>query len=216
MLFKTDTIFGHIIDDTPAGPVYRDDGSKVDLANPRPCLGCKAHIKPGEHDPCIVNLPGTYQACCGHGLDRSPLGNLLAGYVGFKDGRTMRFSGLYGGARIREVVDTVLQGGQPPEGFEFDAEKLWWEGLSEAQRAYVWGRIPAAILDEVRAVKKGESLPEAVLSGEKPWHDGLTDEEKAAVWGKLRAIMATLVEEALNTVPADPVPEASPVASDNA
>ena len=73
LLFKTDTLFGHVIDDTPAGPVYRDDGSPVDDNNPRPCLGCGATCRHGEHDPCIANLPGTRNACCGHGLAKTPV-----------------------------------------------------------------------------------------------------------------------------------------------
>ena len=51
MLFKTDTLFGHVIEDTDDGPVYQDDGSKVDGDNPRPCLGCKVKIQHGEQDP---------------------------------------------------------------------------------------------------------------------------------------------------------------------
>src|SRR5579875_1074104 len=108
MLFKIDTLYGHIIEDTPQGPVYQDDGAPVDPENPRPCLGCKARLTPGSHDPCIANLPGTYQACCGHGLDRAPNSGRPNGYVGLTDGRTIEFSGLCGGARRQAASRGLL------------------------------------------------------------------------------------------------------------
>lgn len=194
MLFDVDSEYGHVVENTPAGAVYRDDRTPVDPANPRPCLGCGARIKSGMHDPCIADLPGTYQACCGHGLDCAPKSGRPNGYVALKDGRTIEFSGLVGGARIRSAVDAVLAGEALPEGFAF-GERMWWEGLTDAQRAYVQERIPqslAALVIEVH----GEA-PEAFIKGEKPWWDGLSDEEKATVWSRLPASLAALVQEAL-------------------
>jgi hypothetical protein len=197
MLNKTDTLFGHIIDDTDKGPVYREDGTPVDFANPRPCLGCKKRCANGGHDACIENLPGTYQACCGHGLDRTPVSGRLAGYVGLKDGRTIEFSGLLGGERIRAAVDLALAGAPLPEGFTF-GERMWWEGLTDAQRDYVWQRLPQGLMRLTQEVTGGE-LDEAIGKGEKAWHDGLTDEQKQQVRVKIPAQLAELVEESLRS-----------------
>ncbi len=196
MLFKIDSLFGHIIEDSPQGPVYQDDGTPVNHQQPRPCKGCKAQIAEGSHDPCIANLPGTYQACCGHGLDCSPNSGKPAGYVGLTDGRTIRFSGLIGGARIREAVEAALKGQPLPAGFEF-AERMWWEGLSEAQRNYVWQRIPLGLARLVSEATQATASTEAFLKGEKPWWDGLSDEQKAQVQSGLPAALAQLVQEAL-------------------
>src|SRR5258707_458524 len=34
----------------------------------RPCVVCHQLRTPEGHDPCIANLPGVFQACCGHGV----------------------------------------------------------------------------------------------------------------------------------------------------
>jgi len=72
LLFSPDSEHGHVVENSPQGVIYRDDGTLVDSLNPRPCLGCKVRVTHGEQDPCIANLPGTSQACCGHGLALSP------------------------------------------------------------------------------------------------------------------------------------------------
>lgn len=197
MLFKTESLFGHIVDDSPSGPVYRDDGTPCDFKNPRSCFGCKLHIEKGTHDPCIANLPGTLNACCGHGLERSPLSGNPAGYVALEDGRTFRFLGTESAARVREVVDGVLNGEPLPDGFVFDNEKMWWSGLSEAQRAWVNAQVPLDLQRLVREVKSGKPMSEAFLRGEAMWWDGLTDDEKATVWSQLPESMATLARRAL-------------------
>jgi hypothetical protein len=199
MLRKTDSVFGHVIDDTPAGPVYRDDGSPVDFKNPRPCLGCKAACREGEHDPCIANLPGVLNACCGHGLDQSPNGG-PNGYVAFKSGRTIRFSGCFGGERIREMVDSLLAGGELPDGVAQDKDRMWWEGLSDAQRAYVQERISDGIARIVREVTNGEHSCEQFLQGVQPWWEGLGEDHKAQVWARLGGMLIALREEALASV----------------
>jgi hypothetical protein len=200
MLRKTETLFGHIIDDTPTGPVYRDDGSSVDFQNPRPCLGCKVKVTNGTQDPCIANLPGTYQACCGHGLDRSPVSNNPNGYVALKDGRTIRFSGCLGGERIREAVDTVLAGGALPDGFVLDEERMWWDGLSDAQRSYVQKRIPQGIARLVHELTNGEHSAERFLKGEQPWWEGLSEQHKGQVWNSMKVMLFELRQEALSSV----------------
>ena len=150
MLFKTDTLFGHVIEDTDDGPVYQDDGSKVDGDNPRPCLGCKVKIQHGEQDPCIANLPGTLNACCGHGRERTPVSGGLAGYVALRDGRTFRFPGTVGGEAVRAAVDLAIADKELPEGFVFDEEKMWWYGLTDAQVAYVHANTRRAIFADWR------------------------------------------------------------------
>lgn len=147
-----DHLFGHTIERTNSGTawVYQDDGTSVDWDKPRRCKGCLVSITVGSHDPCIKNLPGTRQACCGHGLNLTPNGN-PAGYVALKDGRTIRFKGLQGAA-VRQLVDSALKGEPLPQGVLVDAELSWWADLTDAQFDYVWSRLgtPADIADLVR------------------------------------------------------------------
>lgn len=149
---KLDHLFGHTIERGDSGTawVYQDDGTAVDWDSPRRCKGCRANIALGTHDPCISKLPGTRQACCGHGLELTPNGN-AAGYVALKDGRTIRFKGLPGPA-IRELVESLLAGNPLPDGVTQDADRSWWAGLTDAQFDYVWSRLstPADIQDLVR------------------------------------------------------------------
>ena len=59
---------------------YTDNKKSVDYDNPRPCIKCGLNSKDfGGHDPCIANLPGVLNACCGHGTEK--------GYVQFKNGQ---------------------------------------------------------------------------------------------------------------------------------
>jgi len=37
-----------------------------------PCKQCGKHPAEDEHDPCIANLPGVRNACCGHGDTEEP------------------------------------------------------------------------------------------------------------------------------------------------
>ena len=201
MLFKKDSLHGHVIVDTPAGAAYEDDGTLVNGAHPRPCKGCNAHVEPGGHDPCIAELPGTHQACCGHGLDRSPRGNLPNGYVALKNGRCFRFSGLCGGKRIREAVDAALSGNPLPEGFQFDDEKLWWEGLTDAQRNYVHQNMTRGLHSLVEEARPGTPAPVGIITGEQMWYEGLDEEEKPYVMSCMKAMLAELVQEALAAVP---------------
>jgi hypothetical protein len=196
MLFKKDSVHGHVIVDTDSGPIYESDGMPVDNTNPRPCVGCSARIKNGEHDPCIANLPGAYQACCGHGLDRSPVHGNPNGYVAFKDGRSIRFSGLVGGPRIRAAVDAVLAEQPLPEGFEFEETRMWWEGLTEAQRAYVQQNMTRGLSQLVREATQAEPSPK-IISGEAMWYEGLNEEQKAHVMNSMQRMLAELVQEAL-------------------
>lgn len=204
MLFKRDSVHGHLIVDTPAGPVYEDDGSAVDGANPRPCKGCDARILRGSHDPCIANLPGTHQACCGHGLDCSPVHGLPNGYVALNDGRSLRFSGLLGGERIREAVEAALNGKPLPDGFQFDEKRMWWEGLTDAQRNYVHANMTRGLSRLVEQARPGASAPLGIITGELMWYDGLSEDEKGYVMSRMEAMLAHLVQEALDAEPTDP------------
>ena len=111
---------GHRTLVTASGEHYEDDGTPFDWEHPRPCKSCGAQIEPGKNDPCIAGLPGTWSACCGHGLDRVPDSEWLAGFVQLLDGRSIRFSGTFGGQRIRQAVAAALNNEPLPEGFVFD------------------------------------------------------------------------------------------------
>ncbi len=57
MLFKVDTLFGHVIEETDHGVVYQADGALVDAANLRACAGCKVKCASGEQDPASPICP---------------------------------------------------------------------------------------------------------------------------------------------------------------
>jgi hypothetical protein len=196
MLFKIDSLFGHVIEETADGVVYQADGVLVDGTNLRPCVGCKVKCSEGSHDPCIANLPGTLNACCGHGLDVTPVHHNPNGYVALEDGRTFRFSGLFGGARIRQAVEAALKGEALPEGFAYDERKAWWTGLTDLQRQYVHDNTARGLATLVTAVTKREPSP-LFLKGEAMWWDGLNEEEKAQVWARTGKMIDALVREAL-------------------
>jgi hypothetical protein len=163
MLFEIDSQYGHVVrKDGDDRAVYVDDGTPVDPRNPRPCLGCGAKIKEGEHDPCIANLPGTQYACCGHGLDRAPRHGAPNGYVSLQDGRCFRFSGCTPAHLIKAAVHLALAGQALPDGFEYEAKKAWWEGLTEAQKAYVIANIPREL---ARLVRESGCTPNALPGG---------------------------------------------------
>ncbi len=193
-LFKIDTMFGHVVEETPEGLVYQDDRSPVTKETVRPCLGCNAVCGKG-HDPCIANLPGTRHACCGHGRDTTPVSNSPAGYVALEDGRRITFSGLVGGERIRAAVTALLAGDPLPEGFTLDENPMWWAGLSQKQRAYVEKNTPRGLAKLVR--EAGAKPSKAFLKGKAMWWDGLNDEQKAYVWANLKRMLDELVSEAL-------------------
>ncbi len=197
MLFKVDSHFGHVVEETDKGVIYRDDGALVDWQNPRTCFSCKAKCGEGSHDPCIANLPGTRNACCGHGLDVTPVNHNPNGYVALDDGRTFRFSGLVGGERIRQAVDAALKGDTLPEGFVFDENKAWWSGLNDSQRQYVQANMQAGLVRLVTEVLNGQSPSPQVISGEAMWYEGMDEEQKAQVWARTGELMQELVQEAL-------------------
>jgi hypothetical protein len=66
--------------------IYFDDGwkytdTKEPIAVSRPCPRCGKYQTAEGHDPCIRNLPGIKNACCGHGVKE--------GYLQFSDGRIL-------------------------------------------------------------------------------------------------------------------------------
>lgn len=200
MLLKVDSHFGHVIEETERGVVYQADGVLVDFSDPRPCVGCKVKCAEGQHDPCIVNLPSTRNACCGHGLDLAPNSKKPNGYVALDDGRTFRFSGLVGGAKIREVVDMVLKGEPLPDGFVFDEQKAWWSGLSDAQRQYVQDNMHGGLVELVTELKNGQPVNPDFIAGKALWFEGLSDDEKAWVHARVGGMLQGLVEKALALV----------------
>lgn len=184
MLFKIDTLFGHVIEEREDGVVYQDDGSRVDGNNLRPCLGCNLKCNQGEHDPCIAGLPDTLNACCGHGRELTPVSGNLSGYVGLKDGRIIRFAGNLGGERIKEAVAAALADQPLPDGFAV-TEKAWWGGLSQEQVNLVHTKLPLYIARVVEAVS-GQT-PNGFIYGDDPWWTGLSDEQRSRVWKLLSA-----------------------------
>jgi hypothetical protein len=56
--------------------------NKSPCTKKRPCDQCGWKRTAEGHDPCISNLPGVLNACCGHGIE--------AGYVQFENGVTLR------------------------------------------------------------------------------------------------------------------------------
>jgi hypothetical protein len=135
---QLDSLYGHLVKETARGDFYLDNNTPVDKRNPRLCKGCGAKVQPGQHDPCIANLPQTRQACCGHGLAREAL-DKHTGYVGLNDGRILRFSGLHGPA-IRQLVTDTLAEKPLPDGVEPDEKLSWWAGLTDQQYNFVWER----------------------------------------------------------------------------
>ncbi len=150
----------------------------------------------GGHDPCIADLPGTVQACCGHGLELTPVTKSPNGYVGLRDGRLFRFPGNVGGERIRLAVQAALAGQLLPEGFTFQAQNMWWEGLSDAQRLYVHSRMRSALAELVRDVTGASTVDDDIVSGAKMWFDQRSDAEKEIVRSRVPAAIVLLVQEA--------------------
>lgn len=63
---------------------YEDTGEPTaDGWRDRPCGECDRHPTPEGHDPCLGELPGVRNACCGHGDRREA-------YVQFENGVTIR------------------------------------------------------------------------------------------------------------------------------
>lgn len=59
---------------------YIDTGEKCD--NSRSCVKCGLFATEDGHDPCIANLEGVRNACCGHGVED--------GYIQFNDRTVIR------------------------------------------------------------------------------------------------------------------------------
>ena len=74
---------------------YSDDDSTVkDNWQDRPCGKCGESFTEDGHDPCIANLPGVMNACCGHGDDSEA-------YIQFECGESI--NGVEAAKRQREL-----------------------------------------------------------------------------------------------------------------
>lgn len=64
------------------GEFYYLDTGKYISEETRPCNFCGEYITELGHDPCIANLPGVVNACCGHGVKD--------GFIEFENGTLIR------------------------------------------------------------------------------------------------------------------------------
>lgn len=197
MVWKIDERYGHLVENADDGSeVYLDDRTPVTKETLRPCLKCSLPCAPGKHDPCIANLPGTTNACCGHGLEFWPDGRQRRGYVALEDGRSFRFSPLADAESIREATALALQEKPLPEGFVYDERKAWWTGMTQVQYDYVIAGMPAIIRKAVEQVMRGQPLNEAYLQGKALWWTGLSEEQKREVFALLHTSVDELAAEA--------------------
>jgi len=73
-------IRGHEIEEVNGQWVFSDTKEPtITTWKSRNCNNCNKDFPSNDHDPCIGNLPGVMNACCGHGIDKEA-------YVQFPDG----------------------------------------------------------------------------------------------------------------------------------
>jgi len=75
--------FGHLVfwDFYKQEWVYEDG---ITINDYRQCPKCGKTATNDGHDPCLANLTGVKNACCGHGVQE--------GYIQFQNGTTIRFN----------------------------------------------------------------------------------------------------------------------------
>ena len=74
---------GHEIEEVSGQWVFSDTKEPtITTWKSRNCKSCNKDFGDNDHDPCITDLPGVTNACCGHGEDREA-------YVQFPDGKTI-------------------------------------------------------------------------------------------------------------------------------
>jgi len=61
--------------------VYEDTGETIDIV--RPCKKCGELFQADDIDPCLGELPGVENACCGHGVSERA-------YIKFESGVIVR------------------------------------------------------------------------------------------------------------------------------
>ena len=88
--------FGHAVYCDDEGVWRFEDTGEESIyeSRQRKCPRCKRFRTKHGHDPCIANLPGVRNACCGHGVAR--------GYIQFENGTAIRFEALEVDAKLRE------------------------------------------------------------------------------------------------------------------
>ena len=62
--------------------IYTDNGVLVKSQPNRNCFVCGEDNTAKGYDPCLGDLPGVLNACCGHGIDE--------GYIQFENGLIIR------------------------------------------------------------------------------------------------------------------------------
>ncbi len=53
--------------------------ARVGVVSKRRCTACFITERPDGHDPCLGELPGVMNACCGHGDDSGAYVQLIGG-----------------------------------------------------------------------------------------------------------------------------------------
>lgn len=64
--------------------IYEDTGEPAGFRNVRPCKKCGKVFEGsniGESDPCLQDLPGVDNACCGHGVPEDAYVRFISGVV---------------------------------------------------------------------------------------------------------------------------------------
>lgn len=62
---------------------YAESGKRFSTEDSLACVKCGKVSKGHEPDPCMGNLPGVENACCGHGIENDA-------YISFDNGITVR------------------------------------------------------------------------------------------------------------------------------
>jgi len=72
---------GDLIEKNEKGEFIYSDTKEPVIGNyqDRPCGKCGEYRTKEGHDPCLGELPGLMNACCGHGIDTSAYAQYLNG-----------------------------------------------------------------------------------------------------------------------------------------
>lgn len=99
---------------------YDDNGEPTATTwRERPCGKCGLYTPPNGHDPCIANLPGVHNACCGHGETREA-------YVVFTDGRRIAGKKAIKWQKQQASCPIVDDPYAPADQADREALLAWW------------------------------------------------------------------------------------------